>query len=342
MSLLKNIATCPEEFAMRRKFGRFTLAFIVIASSFTYAETPKASREKDEAEIRSAIDAYVKAYNASDAQAVANLWSEEGEWVSPQGERLHTRKAIAAELAQMFKLAPKLSIEIAKPSIRFITNDVAIEEGHVTVFNAGEITSEATYTAIHVKRDGQWQLDSVRETEIPDLIAAPEQLQDLAWLVGEWVDQAEDSLVETKVTWTKNKRFLSCNFRVSLPNLEPLEGIQIIGWDAASGAIRSWVFDSSGTIGEGVWSHDGNHWIVKSSQVLADGSRASATNIYEIQDENSYKWKSIGRSVGDQFLPNIEEVLVVRKSAVPAAMEPASKSKSSSEAVETNKKKSQE
>ena len=75
------------------------------------------------------------------------------------------------------------------------------------------------------------------------------------------------------------------------------------------------MFDSDGGFGEGTWSKKGNSWIVKFNQVLPDGRKASATNIYTLIDANTFTWKSIGRKVGDEFLPNVEEVKIVRKTA---------------------------
>ena len=77
------------------------------------------------------------------------------------------------------------------------------------------------------------------------------------------------------------------------------------------------MFDSDGGFGEGVWSRRDNRWVVKFTQTLPDGRKASATNIYTRVDANSYTWQSIGRQLEGQFLPNVEEVKVVRKGAPP-------------------------
>ena len=115
--------------------------------------------------------------------------------------------------------------------------------------------------------------------------------------------------------WTKNKTFLTYSFKVSAPGMDDLEGTQVIGWDPAAGTIRSWMFDSDGGFGEGTWSKKGNSWVVKFSQVLPDGRKASATNIYTIVDDNTFTWKSVGRKVDGEFLPNVDEVKMVRKTA---------------------------
>jgi hypothetical protein len=170
-----------------------------------------------------------------------------------------------------------------------------------------------------VKKAGQWKLASVRETDVPDVPAASPQLQDLAWLVGQWGDQSPDAEIAANVTWTKNKTFLSYTFKASAAGMDDLEGTQVIGWDPAAGTIRSWMFDSDGGFGEGIWTKKGNCWIVKFNQVLPDGRKASATNIYTLIDANMFTWKSIGRKVGHNFLPNVEEVKIVRKTASTAA-----------------------
>jgi hypothetical protein len=73
------------------------------------------------------------------------------------------------------------------------------------------------------------------------------------------------------------------------------------------------MFDSDGGFGEGTWSRKNDSWIIKFSQVLPDGRKASATNIYTLVNGNSFAWKSIGRQVDGQFLPNVEAVKMVRK-----------------------------
>jgi hypothetical protein len=127
--------------------------------------------------------------------------------------------------------------------------------------------------------------------------------------------------MEATVVWTRNKTFLNYAFKVSAPGMDDLEGTQVIGWDPAAGTIRSWMFDSDGGFGEGTWSKKDKCWVVKFSQVLPDGRKASATNIYTLVDGNTFTWKSIGRKLDGEFLPNIEEVKIVRKTAGDAAKE---------------------
>ena len=84
--------------------------------------------------------------------------------------------------------------------------------------------------------------------------------------------------------------------------MDDLEGTQVIGWDPAAGTIRSWMFDSDGGFGEGIWSKKDNSWIVKFSQVLPDGRKASATNIYTL-DRCEHVHLEIDRPEGGRRVP---------------------------------------
>jgi uncharacterized protein (TIGR02246 family) len=296
-------------------------AALMLASAAFAAEKSK-PKKSDQDAIRAAVDSYVAAYNRGDAKAVAAHWSDSGEWLSPSGQKYQGRQAIEKELQTLFAENKGVRIEVINPSIRIVSPEVAIEEGTVRVLRPGESAADSTYLAVHVKKGGQWKLDSVRETDIPEAPPASAALQDLAWLVGDWVDDNPEADDSATVAWTKNKTFLTYAFKVSSPEMDDLEGTQVIGWDAAAGTIRSWMFDSDGGLGEGTWSKKGNTWVVKFNQVLPDGRRASATNVYTLVDGNTFAWKSIGRKLDGQFLPNIDEVKMVRKTAGDTVKEP--------------------
>ena len=140
-------------------------------------------------------------------------------------------------------------------------------------------------------------------------------LDELEWMVGQWVDEGENSNITTSCSWTKNRKFLTRSFRITIDGQLSLTGMQVIGWDPIAGQIRSWTFDSEGGFGEGRWMRDGNRWLVKTSFVLASGKRASAVNVITYVDRDTLRWQSIGREIGGELLPNIPEVTVVRKKA---------------------------
>lgn len=165
------------------------------------------------------------------------------------------------------------------------------------------------------------------ETDQGSILAEP--LNALEWMVGEWVDRGGDTTIVTKCSWTKNRKFLKRSFELKADGNVTLHGDQIVGFDPRSNQIRSWTFDSEGGIGEGVWIQDGNRWLVKSSFVLADGSRASSLNVYAYVDDDTFRWQSTNREIAGEIQPSIPEVTVVRSSAddnaVPANSQEESK-----------------
>lgn len=140
-------------------------------------------------------------------------------------------------------------------------------------------------------------------------------LKELEWMIGQWVDEGENSKITTSCSWTKNRKFLTRSFSVTIDGQVSLEGTQFIGWDPIAEQIRSWTFDSEGGFGEGRWIRDGNRWLVKASFVLGSGERASAVNVITYVDSDTFRWQSIDREVAGELLPNIPEVTVVRQKA---------------------------
>lgn len=266
----------------------------------------------DEAAIRQAADAYVKAYQKGDAKALAALWGAEAEYLNPTtGKTLKGRKAIEEEFARIFAEGAA-QLEVTIRSIRFVTSDVAIEEGEARVTPEGESPEASTYIAIHVKRDGKWLLDSIRETDLPARSSSHEHLKELEWLVGTWVDTDDEATIETTCQWARNKNFLTRTFKVMAGEHLDMEGTQIIGWDAANGRIRSWVFDSDGGFSEGVWTRDGKRWVINSVGTLPDGGIATQINILTYVDDDTLTWETTGREVDGEILPNVEPVTVKR------------------------------
>jgi uncharacterized protein (TIGR02246 family) len=267
------------------------------------------------AEIQKSIDAYVAAFNAGDAAKLASLFSEQGEMFAPDGERTQGREAVEKQMAEYFASAKDAKLELADTQIDVQSPSTAVETGLARVITPGEEPSETEYRAIHVKTADGWRIDSVVEVEAtPPPPSNLDKLQGLAWLVGDWGDDSEETQIESSVRWSRNENFLIQSYRILTPGGEvDFEGTQVIGWDPRAETIRSWLFDSDGGFGVGRWTNDGNRWTVQSLQTLPDGRAGSATNVYELVDDNTINYRSLGRQVEGELLPNIGPVTVVRK-----------------------------
>ena len=263
--------------------------------------------------IKSAIDSFIASFNRGDAADVAGFWNGQGELTTVADETLKGTAAIEASFQEFFANNPGVRIEIVEPSIRILSPNVAIEEGAARTIRPNQQPVETKYTAVHVKQGGNWKLDSLRETQELPTSSHYEQLKPLEWLIGSWVEQDEYATVESVFDWTKNQNFITRTFKVTSSDGSELEGTQVIGWDPSRNTIRSWMFDSEGAFGVGIWSQSGDQWTIRKIQTLTDGATASAINIVTCVDENTFKFKSTNREVEGKLLPNIPETVVNRK-----------------------------
>lgn len=270
------------------------------------------AREADSKAIRATADAFAKAYNAHDPKAIAALFSADGEIVDESGDARQGRAEIEGVFTAVFEEYPEATMSVAIGAIRFLGANLAEEDGTVNVVHTpGEAPEQNRYTVLHLKQDGKWLMASARD--IADDQADPAaKLKPLDWLIGDWVDESPDSLIKTTYVWTDNQAYILSEFRIQVAGREVMTGSQRIGWDPLAKVIRSWVFDSEGGFAEGVYTQDGDRWIVRLSGVTREGEPASATNILTALGKDRMSWQSRDRSVGGQATPNTETYIVVR------------------------------
>jgi uncharacterized protein (TIGR02246 family) len=282
------------------------------AATATAASTAP-SRAEDEKAIRLVIAACGNAYNAHDAHAMAALFAPDAEIVNEDGVRTQGRQAIEQVFDAAFQSHPRGRIEIAVEGIHFLGPTLAVEDGLSTVVHEpGTPADKNRYVVIHVKQDGTWRMASARE--LPEQAAAgDDSLEELSWLVGDWVDESPEAMIATSYRWTDNHKFILGEFKVQRAGQPLMSGTQRIGWDPLAGKIHSWVFDSEGGFAEGLWTRKGNQWIVKTTGVTRDGKVASATNIHTLVNKDRMTWQSHDRIVGGETTPDIEETPIVRK-----------------------------
>jgi uncharacterized protein (TIGR02246 family) len=296
-------------------YRTIVVSFCIALTLQLLTNDKRASAADDETGVRQAIASYVEAFNKGDAEAVAAHWSESGEWIDPAGTPIQGRDAILAEMKAYFSSEKKPKIELLDLSVRFLAPSVAVEQGTALITRPDEGASESPYFAIHVLEDGKWQLSSVRELA-PRRLPPPshyEQLQELEWLIGDWVDDQGGAAITMRGEWTANRNFISRSFTVMIEDRIDMSGTQVIGWDPAAETIRSWVFDSDGGFNEGVWTHRDDGWSVRSVGVLPDGRKSSMVTIMRPIDDDTFTLQSVGREVDGELLPNVDEITVIRK-----------------------------
>ena len=239
------------------------------------------------------------AFQSATGPDVAAHWAAAGENVDlDSGETTSGREAVREVFATLFEQDAGATIDIDITSIRPLRNDVAVVDGVSRISFTDAEPSSSRFSAVLVRQDGNWVLDTVRESTAPLQHAASESLQKaasrpldaLAWLVGSWEDVSEGVTASTQCFWSANKAFLIRSHIVSadavqeqrplpgdsrIPGLLPAgptgsrEITEIIGWDQERGQIRSWLFTSDGRFAEGSWSQEGNAWSVRMESVSA-------------------------------------------------------------------------
>jgi uncharacterized protein (TIGR02246 family) len=270
----------------------------------------------DEQLIRQGAVAFVEQYNAHKADALAALFAPDARMVFGDGTEVNGLEEIKQSFEEAFSASPKGAISVVVDSIRFLTPDVAVEEGSTSTFPDGEtLTSQGRYTVVHLKKNGRWLMQSVRVVEEQSLSAYGE-LQPLEWLIGEWIDEGRDEDVHATFRWDENRSFLLEDFQVVRRGEVILKGTQRIGWDPQSKQIRSWTFDSAGGFAESTWTLAGDDWICKLKAVRPDGLSASATRRLTRSAQDRVIWTSTDRILGDEEFPALA-VTMVRKPPQP-------------------------
>jgi uncharacterized protein (TIGR02246 family) len=294
------------------------LATVVLACTAALADQP-GDQTKDQAIVKSTSQSYVDAFNRGDAAAIAQLWAPDGEYVAPEGDSIQGQAAITAMYEALFKEAKGITLKVTPTDMRFEGPDKAVERGTAVVTRPGTEPQETHYILTQVKRDGQWKVSRVSEAVDTTVVSVYEHLKELEWLIGQWVDKDEQADIETTNEWTENKCFISSSFTAKPANGIGFSGTMVIGWDPVDQVIKSWVFDSRGAFGQGVWKRDGNQWTVTMATTLSTGEQATAVNTYKYVDNNTFVWSSTSREIDGEPLPSIAEVTIVRKTAAASA-----------------------
>jgi uncharacterized protein (TIGR02246 family) len=272
-------------------------------------ETPKTD-PNDIVAVRKSADAFTKAFNAGDAKAVASFWTPDGEYTSPDGETLRGRAAIEKAYTEFFKTSPKAKVDVNIESIRMLGKYTALEEGTLTLHTPGhDAPGVSRYSVLHVRGDDGWKMATVQEW-VPDP-AELITLKDIDWLVGAWSAKTADTEVSVQYDWDAGKAILRGHYTLKRHGKQAATGMHVIAKNP-DGGLRSWVFDSSGSFGEGVWTKDDNRWVIEAEGTLPDGSECTCVNILLPLGPDAFTWQSIERSVGEAELPGIPPVRVTR------------------------------
>lgn len=292
-----------------------------VPSKGTEVKKPAAVEEGasgDETAIRQSAEAFTSAYNSHQSKTISELFALKAEVTDENGNVIKGREAIEKDFAQTFEKFPDSKIQIDIGSIRILTPNIAVEEGIVRAEPIpGEGESVSAYVAVHVKVESRWVLASVSDYAIPVELTARDHLQELAWMVGDWIEESPDSAVKSSVRWDETGNFLIQDFVLHVAGAANASGSTRIGWDALRGHLKSWTFNADGGHSEGYWTRDGDSWTVKSHGANAKGEATSATSVYRVLNGDTMTWRSYDRVVGGVPRGDVPEFVIKRHAPTP-------------------------
>jgi uncharacterized protein (TIGR02246 family) len=267
------------------------------------------ARAQDEQAIRAAAQQYVEALDRGDAQMLTTLWLPDGDIVDASGQVTPARDVIAQEAktrqsAEKEGAGDKREVKLHDSTIRFLTDDVAIEDGTVDVTPPNQPVQRGRFTAIWVRGGGQWRLATLREARLAG--SATDDLGALDAMVGRWSGQAGKAKFDLAVRWSEKHAFLERKLIVTQDDHVVLDASQRIGIDPLDGQIKSWMHDSQGGHSESVWTRHGDAWIVQGTGVTPDGRRSVSSNTYTFAGPDTLVWKSTGSYSGGRKVPDFE------------------------------------
>jgi uncharacterized protein (TIGR02246 family) len=294
------------------------LTLMVLGVSFLVAQpkgTKGPDREPDKLAIDKLIKANIQAFNDRDAAAIAANWTDEGEYIRNDGDPVRGRADIQKGYAEFFKtLKGKPTVEVQTDNLRFTSADTAVSEVTLRLKNEqGQVIASSWRNTLLVRENGQWKVALVQEWDRDNSL--DDTLKDLEWLIGTWRMDTKDRDVTTTYEWDENKTFIRGKYTVKKDAKVIESGMQVFGRDNADGGIRSWVFQSDGGFGDGLWTRDGKNWTVDFGGVTADGKKLSATVNYVRVNPDTFTWQSVQQTVDGQPIADNQPIKVTKQKA---------------------------
>jgi uncharacterized protein (TIGR02246 family) len=290
-----------------------------IVYGFQVPAPPAAAKASaDEADVHTALTAFVDAFNESDTKKIAAALSPSAEFIDDSSSRVEGSAAIADLLGKFFAANKGAKLQVTPEGARTIAPGVVVEDGE-SVVTVPEKKTESIrkITIVYAKVDGAWKVASMREyPEEPEVITAEERMKDLEWFLGEWVDEGGDTIIQNSVRLSPDKTHLIREFSVKKEGSDVLKGMQWIGVDPLTGNIKAWSFDGDGGRSESTWTKNGSEWLVRSTGVTSDGDESGATYIFKPVSKDRIELKVMHKVVGDTVEADATVVLV-RKAASP-------------------------
>lgn len=266
------------------------------------------------AKLKAAAAAYATAFNKADYAALADQWTERATLV--EGSlALEGRDEIVKSLRVWRERHPEGTMEIMVDDVDLLAEPLARVVGTLKfVSKPGAKPVTSRFTSLRVREGQAWRL--AESVVVPEHAAA---LDDLEWLAGTWTTRSAKGQGEaggkTSIETVYEKMLggycLLGRTTITSPERPAIEALEIIHADRGTGAIRSWVFDSTGASGEGVIEFDGTtleKQMVGTPSDRVPGAVARWTQVIAPTGDGRCTMHSIERSIDGVAMPDGEPV----------------------------------
>jgi uncharacterized protein (TIGR02246 family) len=292
------------------------LTLVLLGAGFvtTQEKTGKGpGREADKQAVEKLLKEMVQAFNNRNATAIAAHWTADGQFIRNDGEPIRGRAEIEKGYADFLKTVKgKSQLEIQLDNLLFPSRDTAVSDVILRLKNEeGEVVASSWRYTLLVREDGQWKVAMVREWDRD--VTLDVNLNELEWLIGTWEASSKEKDVTLSYEWDETKAFLRGKYAVKEGGKVVEAGMQMIGKDNAEGAIRSWVFQTDGGFGGGVWTREGKKWSVDVYGVTPDGKELTGTSIYVHLDPNTFTWQAVGQAINGEPVADTQPIRVTKQ-----------------------------
>src|SRR5687768_12764809 len=122
-----------------RTFGPLLVVLLLVSVPTALTQQPKnpatkAGTASDEEQLRKAVVDFVDLYNAHKSAELSALFATDARVAYRDGTEENGREEIKQSFEEAFSANPKIAISVVVDSIRFLTPDVAVEEGFTSMF----------------------------------------------------------------------------------------------------------------------------------------------------------------------------------------------------------------
>jgi uncharacterized protein (TIGR02246 family) len=263
-------------------------------------------RQTDRDAIRSTVKGFGAAFMQGEGEKAGTFLTEGAELMPDGGPALRGRKAIQEAITKHFAKTGKQTVSLDVESLRFLSKDTAIEEGHIKSAVQNQAPTSQRYSMLHVREDGKWLIGGIREW--PSESAG---IRELEWLVGTWSAKRNDVEFQATYEWLGNKAFLRGNITLRRKD-RTVSAMQVLGVDPQTGELNIWIFEADGGFAEGKCTREKDTWVFETSGVSGKGKDVSTKNILLRVNQDTMTWQPVNLLVDGEQMMDLPPVKVTR------------------------------